>query len=160
MDSRAAIKLAIDMGDLVAKSYLNDLSDADFMRRPHPSCNHINWQVGHLIASENQMGNLAVPGSMPPLPSGFAEKYTRETVSSDDPAQFASKEVLMRVYAEQRAATLAALETVTDQDLDKATGMNYAPTVGSMFSLQGSHWLMHVGQWVIVRRQLGKPIVI
>ena len=28
-----------------------------------------------------------------------------------------------------------------------------------MFSLFGSHWLMHCGQWAVVRRELGrKPI--
>src|SRR5688572_8726911 len=138
MHSRNAIKLGIDMADLVAKSYLADLNDDDLMRRPHPACNHINWQVGHLIASENQMGNQALPGSMPPLPSGFAEKYKRETATSDDASQFSRKDELMKTYQEQRAATLTALERVTDSDLDKPTGLDYAPTLGALFSIQGS----------------------
>jgi hypothetical protein len=29
-----------------------------------------------------------------------------------------------------------------------------------MLSMQGSHWMMHAGQWVIVRRNLGKPVLI
>ena len=33
----------------------------------------------------------------------------------------------------------------------------YCPTVGSVFTLQGTHWMMHAGQWAIVRRKLGKP---
>jgi uncharacterized protein (DUF1330 family) len=36
----------------------------------------------------------------------------------------------------------------------------YAPTVAAAFSMLGSHWLMHAGQWVIVRRELGREIVI
>jgi hypothetical protein len=33
----------------------------------------------------------------------------------------------------------------------------YAPTVAAVYDMQGSHYLMHAGQWVVVRRQLGKP---
>ena len=36
----------------------------------------------------------------------------------------------------------------------------HAPTLGALYLMQGGHWLMHCGQWVIVRRQLGKPVVI
>ncbi len=68
-----------------------------------------------------------------------------------------TKDQLLAVFKEQRAATLAALAKQSDSDLDKSTGVDYAPTVGSMFSMQGSHWLMHGGQWVIVRRKVGKP---
>lgn len=157
MNSRDAIRLGIDMADFVVMGYLGDLTDADLMLRPHPGCNHINWQVGHLIVSEHNLINQVAPGAMPALPAGFAEKYTKETANSNDLAKFAGKDELLRVAKEQRAATLAALSQLSDADLDKPSGVDYAPTVGSMFSLQGSHWMMHAGQWVIVRRNLGKP---
>ena len=157
MDSREAIKVSIGTADFVAMGYITDLTDQDFMRRPHPGCNHINWQVGHLVAAEHKMVNDVAPGAMPSLPAGFADKYTKETAASDDPAKFVTKDELLRVAKEQRAATLIALGKQSDADLDKPTGLDYAPTVGAMFALQGSHWLMHCGQWVIVRRSLGKP---
>ena len=160
MNSREAIKVSADMADYISTAYLGDLSDADFFQRPHSQCNHINWQVGHLIASENQMLNGIVSGGMPSLPEGFAAKYTKETASENEPSKFATKEVLMSTYKAQRAAMLAALEKMSDSQLDTATGVDYAPTVGAMFAMQGSHWLMHCGQWVIVRRNLGKPVVI
>jgi hypothetical protein len=157
MNSRDAIKLSIEMADTVSLGYLGDLTDKEMMERPHPGCNHINWQVGHLVASENQMMNQIAPGSMPPLPAGFAEKYTKETAKSDNPADFLPKAELLSAHKQQRAATLAALAKVNDADLDKPTGVDYAPTVGAMFSMQGSHWMMHCGQWVIVRRKFGRP---
>ena len=157
MDSRAAIKVSIETADFVAMGYIADLTDQNLMLRPHPGCNHINWQLGHLIAAEHNLINQVSPGAMPALPTGFADKYTKETAASDDPAKFATKEELLRVAKEQRAATLVALSKVSDADLDRPTGLDYAPTVGAMFALQGSHWLMHCGQWVIVRRSLGKP---
>ncbi len=157
MDARDAIKLGIECGGMVSMGYLEDLTDQELMHRPCPGCNHINWQVGHLIVSENQMiGKVA---SMPVLPAGFAEKYTAETSGGDDPKAFVAKAELLRIYQEQRAATLAALAKQTDANLDQPTGVDYAPTVGAMFSMQGSHWMMHAGQWAVVRRELGrKPL--
>jgi uncharacterized damage-inducible protein DinB len=159
MKAKEAIKMAIEMGDMVSLPYLEDLNDSELMRRPCPGCNHINWQIGHLIASENHLLNQVVPGSLPPLPAGFAEKYSKETAASDDASKFSKKDELLTIHKQQRAATLAALDKLTDDKLDAATGLDYAPTLGSALSLQGSHWLMHAGQWVVVRRQLGrKPL--
>ena len=160
MNSRQSLQLAIDTADYICMAYVSDLSDSELMLRPHPECNHINWQLGHLIASEHAMINGISPGTMPPLPAGFAEKYTKETATSNDPTQFATAAELMSTHKAQRAGTIAALAKMTDEGLDAATGVDYAPTVGSMFAMQSCHWLMHSGQWVIVRRNLGKKIVI
>ncbi len=162
MNAREAIRSSIDIGNMVSMAYLEDMSDDELMRRPHPQCNHIKWQIGHLVSSEHQMIEGVAPGSMPPLPDGFVEKYNKETASSDDPAAFDSKEDLLKAYQQQRAATLVALEKLSDEDLSKpapAEMQAYAPTVGAAFNMQGGHWLMHAGQWAVLRRQLGrKPL--
>ncbi len=158
MDAQTAIRNVLATGDMVGMAYLGDLTDAELMQRPHPKCNHINWQVGHLIASENELVGMGWP--MPELPAGFKEKYAKATASIDDPSQFATKDELMAVYKTQRAATLEILSKATAEELDKPTGVEYAPTRGQLISLNGEHWLMHAGQWVIVRRQNSKPILI
>lgn len=157
MNARQAIKLSIEMGEMVASSYLSDLTDADLMRRPHPGCNHINWQVGHLIASGRHHLETISPGSSPPLPAGFAEKYGKDNASNNDPAAFCKKDELLALHKAQQQKLVAILEGLSDAELDRSTGVDYAPTVGAMISLEGAHWLMHAGQWVIVRRELGKP---
>lgn len=160
MNSRDAIKSAIDMGDMISMSYLQDLTDEQMMQRPHPECNHLKWQIGHLISSERMMIEGVSPGSMPALPEGFAERYSKETAKSDDASAFDTKEELLRVYQVQRAGTLAALAKLSEEELDNASPesmQSYAPNVASAFSMQGSHWLMHAGQWAVLRRQLGKP---
>ncbi|MGE3776771.1 MAG: DinB family protein [Pirellulaceae bacterium] len=157
MNAVEALRLTIDMGEFVGTSYLKDLTDEELMDRPHPGCNHVNWQVGHLIVSEHRMIEGILPGSMPALPAGFAARYTKESATSDRASDFATKEELLSTFQKQRAATLAALSKLSDSDLNKPTGVEYAPTVGSMFALQGSHWLMHCGQWVITRRKFGRP---
>ena len=34
---------------------------------------------------------------------------------------------------------------------------SYCPTVASVLMMSPAHWLMHVGQWSVIRRKLGKP---
>jgi len=158
----AVIKQAIALGDYCASAYLADLSDADILVRPIEGANHIAWQLGHLIGSENMMLNNVCPDSMPELPAGFAEKHTTETSQSDNPSDFLTKDEYLKISAEQRAATLAILEGLSDEDLAKPTPeamQEYAPTVGDAICMQGSHWLMHSGQWVIVRRKLGHKAI-
>ena len=160
MNSRDAIKLSIDTGDMISMAYLQDLTDEQMMQRPHPECNHLKWQIGHLIASERTMIDGVVPGSVPALPDGFAERYGKVAAKSDDPSAFDSKEELLRVYQELRAGTLAALAKLSDEELGKPSPesmQGYAPNVAAAFSMQGNHWLMHAGQWAVLRRQLGKP---
>ena len=160
MNSRDAIKLSINMGDMISMAYLQDLSDDQMMQRPHAECNHLKWQIGHLITSERMMIEGVAPGSMPALPDGFAERYGKETAKSDDAKKFDSKEELLRVYQSQRSGTLAALAKLSDEELDTPSPeamQGYAPSVAAAFSMQGSHWIMHAGQWAVLRRQLGKP---
>jgi len=159
MNAREAIQLSINDGKMISTSYLEDLTDQELLHRPCKGANHINWQLGHLIAAENDLINKAVPGSMPALPAGFAEKYTKDTAASDNPATFLKKAELLKVFEQQRAGTLAALAKLTDADLDKPSGIEWAPTAASLFSMQGTHWVMHAGQWAVIRRQLGrKPL--
>lgn len=163
MNSREAIQNTIKTADMVCGAYLGDLTDEEMMKRPHGECNHINWQVGHLIASDNQMANGCVPGMLADLPEGFVEKYNKETTSNDDASAFCTKAELMELYQSQREAIMAKLNELSDEDLDKPAPeemQGYAPTVGAAMNMLGSHWMMHAGQWVIVRRELGRDIVI
>jgi uncharacterized damage-inducible protein DinB len=160
MNVEQAIQGTLDMSKMICLGYIEDLSDEEMMHRPHPEINHIKWQIGHLIVSEHNMINAVAPGSMPALPEGFAEKYTKEMAASNDAAAFDTKEELLKNFHEQRAATLTALQKVPAADLDNPTPESmqaYAPTVGAAFNMQGAHWLMHCGQWAVIRRQLGRP---
>lgn len=159
MNAQQAIRISIEMGNTVAMAYVADLNDEELLRRPAPNCNHINWQLGHCIRSEHDEVERVAPGAMPALPAGFAEKYTPQTAALDDPKAFCSKAELLAAYQAQREGTLKALAATSASDLDRPTGIEYAPTVGAVYELQGSHYLMHVGQWAVVRRQLGrKPL--
>ncbi len=155
MNVEQLAKLSLETADQVCLGYLQDLSDDDLMRRPHSACNHLNWQVGHLIVAEHEMMNGV--SAMPPLPAGFVARYKKETQSSNRRQDFCGKDELLQVQKDQRAGTLAVLSRLSEADLDKPTGIDYAPSVGAIVALIPAHWLMHAGQWVIVRRELGRP---
>jgi len=160
MNANDAIKLSIDTADMFTRSYLEDLSDDELMHRPAEKCNHIKWQLGHLIASDSQMVNGCGVTSLPALPEGFAERYDKSTAVIDDPNAFDSKADLLNLFEQQRAALLDALAKLSDEDLARPTKeemQSYAPTLAAAFSLIGIHWTMHTGQWAVIRRQLGRP---
>lgn len=154
------IQTGLQLPTFIVDGYLEDLAQEDLFVRPAPGANHIAWQLGHLITSEHQMINMVCPDAMPPLPEGFAEAYTKETAGLDDPEAFHSKEEYLRVRDEQRKAMLAALEKLSDEELESPTPeklQRFATTVGTLFSGLGIHWTMHAGQWAVIRRQLGRP---
>ena len=158
MDTKAAIRLNYNMAEMIYQAYLSDLTDAELLVRSVPGINHIAWQLGHLIDSEHGMIDGICPGVMPPLPAGFKEKHLKETSTSDNPADFLTKDEYLKLLADQRKGTLEALARQTDADFDKPAPesmQSYAPTVGDVFTMIGMHWVMHAGQWVVVRRALG-----
>lgn len=163
MKTCEAIKTNYLTSQMVCGAYLSDLTDTEAMQRPHPGCNHINWQVGHVIASENMMGNAVVPGGLPALPEGFAEKYSKETATSDNASDFIPFSELQKIAKTQSDAVVAMLDGITDEKCDEPApeAMHaYASNLGAVCNMMGSHWMMHAGQWVIVRRQLGREIAI
>lgn len=162
MNTKDAIRRSIQSTDMIVNGYLGDLTDAELLVRPVPGANHIAWQLGHLIAAEHGLVSSVAPGSMPKLPDGWQEKYSKETAASDDPKAFHTKNEYLKLMREQRAGTLAVLEKISDADLDKPGPeqfRQFVPTVADIFLLQGNHVLMHAGQWAVVRRKLGrKPL--
>ena len=145
---------------MVVRMYLEDLSDEDLFVRPLANMNHLAWQLGHLIASENFHINQVAPDAMPALPEGFRGRHSKETASNDDRSTFCKKAEYLRLMDEQRSGTLSVLAGLSDRDLLEPSPESiryFGPTVGSVFAGEATHWMMHAGQWAIVRRKLGKP---
>jgi len=162
MRGKDAIKAAMSLSDAVFHGYLSDLDDSELMNRPGAGCNHLAWQFGHLIASEVHLLESVCPGKGAELPEGFAEAHSKEQASSDDAASFKSKEEYMALAKSVRESTIAALDGLSDDDLNAESPehfRSFAPTVGHLFVLIGTHSMMHAGQIVPVRRQLDKPVM-
>ena len=163
MNTQDAIRATLGVSSLVLSRYLEDLSDADLMNRPGPGCNHIAWQLGHLIASENQLLAAVAPDSAIELPAGFADQHSKSQTGNDNPADFCTKQEYLDLFEKVHAATLSAIGKMSDADLDQPAPENFRkmfPTVGNIVILIATHGLMHAGQFVPIRRKLGKPVVI
>jgi hypothetical protein len=149
---------SIEMAHFLTRAYVEDLTDAELLVRAVPGANHIAWQLGHVIGGLRQMLS-AIGRQSPALPEGFAAAYSRETAALDDPARFATKSEYLSLLDQMKAASLAAVDATPDADLD-APGpeemREYAPTVGAVLMMLGSHLLMHAGHFVPIRRKLGK----
>jgi uncharacterized damage-inducible protein DinB len=161
MGPRDVIRHTLDMSDIIIKSYLKDLSDADLRLRPVEGMNPIALQLGHLIVAERMFKEWIKPGSAPPLPEGFQEAHDLKKANGDE-ARFLTKDEYLKLWDEQRAATKAVLDSVSDADLDDNRDgklPQFVPTVGAVLNMAGIHAINHSGQFVAVRRMLKKPIV-
>jgi hypothetical protein len=146
----------------MVKGTLADFSDADLLVRPCPGANNVAWQLGHLIKSE--AGALAgfAPDLVPQLPAGFAETITRETAGKDHPNLFPKKAELLELFAKARGATIAWAKGMKESDLAQPSPermRGWAPTAGHWLAAAPSHVAMHVGQFQVIRRKLGKPVL-
>jgi len=159
MDLKDAVRTTFATADMLTHAYLDDLTPQELLTRPVPSANHVAWQLGHLIASERMLVEAGVSGSMPPLADGFAERHNKHTAGSDKPADFLSKDEYFKIAQDVRAATLAVMEKLTAVEFDKPISGRVPPfvkRVGDAFLTAGTHWIMHTGQWVALRRKLGR----
>ena len=143
------------------KSTIADFSDADMLVRPCPQANHGIWQLGHLAGSESRTAST-LTGSAPIAPADWTDKFTKETAAKDDPNFFPKKAEVLDVLSKARAATIAWVRSAQPADFAKPTPerlQKFAPTFGHLVNMTPSHMAMHVGQFQVIRRKLGRPIL-
>ncbi|MDB5172681.1 MAG: hypothetical protein JWM97_561 [Phycisphaerales bacterium] len=144
------------------KMTIADFSEADMLVRPTPAANHAAWQLGHLAVAERQLVNIYQPGAVPEAPAAFAAKFTKETSKVNDPAAFPKKAELLDALTSARQATIAWVKGLSDADLAKPGPekmKGFAPTIGHLIAMTPNHTMMHVGQFQVIRRVLGKPVI-
>jgi hypothetical protein len=158
MTAKDILRQMLEFSHMLVRYYIGDLSDADLLVRSVPGSNHIAWQMGHMITGTRHM--LKELGqAAPELPAGFEAAYTAETSASDDPSKFATKAEYLALTDQMKEASLKAIEATPENSFDQPgpeSMREYAPTVGSALMILGSHWMMHAGQFIPIRRKLGK----
>lgn len=162
MDFKDAVRSSLNVADFMVGGYLADITNEELLERPVPGANHIAWQLGHLIAAERHLVEAAAPGSMPELPAGFAERYGRGKPVTDNPADYLLKDEYLQLAKQIRAASLRALDKLSAADFDKPIEGRVPPfvkKVGDAFVTVGSHWILHAGQWVVLRRKLKRELM-
>lgn len=161
MDTTQLVSAALNRNAELIKMTLKDFSDTDMLARPVPGANHAAWQLGHLTASEAKMV-AAAAGKSPELPAGFADKFSRNTAPSDDAKAFPSKQELIETFARVRQTSVAWAKTLQAADLDRESPESiraFAPKLGDLVTVLPEHTAMHLGQFQVIRRMLGKPVL-
>ncbi|MCO6432287.1 MAG: DinB family protein [Deltaproteobacteria bacterium] len=163
MQTKAAIKAVLSYGSFLVSKYISDLEESEILVRPAPSASHIAYQLGHLIVSEYNSMQCLAPGLSPALSEEFISAHAKENQGSSSSELFYQKNEYVELGEAQREATLGILQSY-DEDRLSDPGpekmRSYAPTAGHVFIMQGVHQLNHSGQFVVVRRLLGKPVLI
>jgi hypothetical protein len=156
------------LADLISRDYgllemtLADFSDADLFVRPVPGANHAMWQLGHLATSTAFFAAAIPGGKSPEIPADWKDKFGKGASTADDPKAFPSRAEVMKALAASKDAVLAATKNLKWEDLEKSGPdqlKSFAPTIGHLVHVIGSHWTMHVGQFQVIRRKLGKPVL-
>ena len=162
MNAKDAIKQTYQFSEMVLTSYISDFTDAELMERPGQGCNHVAYQLGHLISSGCQLLESVAPNASIELPAGFADQHSKENCGSNDASQFRTKAEYVDLMEKLKTATFAAVDNMSDADLDREGPehlKSFCPTVGSVLLLISTHMMMHAGQLVPIRRKLDKPVM-
>jgi uncharacterized damage-inducible protein DinB len=158
MTSKDILRHVVVFAHRVTQAYIADLEDAELFVRSVPNANHIAWQLGHLLASNHHMLKALGYAGLN-LPKGFEAAYTTESAASDDPANFSNKAEYLLLIDQAEAASLAAIDATPESRFDEPAPepmRAHIPNVAAILAILGTHWLMHAGQFVPIRRKLGK----
>jgi len=146
----------------IMSTYLKDMTDEDILVCPVEGAHHAAWQLGHLIVSESCMMDGVKPGAGIVLPPNFESAHGKE-VPLDSKIGFWKVAEYRELLTNQRAKTLELLTSLSDAELAKPAPefmRAYAPHVSSVFLSIATHETMHAGQIAVIRRRLGKAVLI
>ena len=163
MTGKQAIRAALEASAYYLNWYVADLTDADLLVRPTPQANHVAWQLGNVIGGDIFLVRAELPdAAFPDLPAGFMDRHGTATAADPGADGYLTKAEYLSLFAAVRAATVAALDALPDDALDRPSSdamTGYAATLGHLFLLVSNHTLLHVGQFTPIRRALGKPVL-
>ena|ERR1043165_9302575 len=163
MHAKDVVKLALTSTRDTTLMFLGDLSDADLKVRPVPNANNIAWQLSHLTVAEKLLVGDQIPGiKYAEIPAAIANLGNERTGKTDPTEGYLPKGQYIEWFNAMRNTTIAAVEKLNDADFNRVTTnmmAKHAPTLGALLVLVANHTLMHGGQFTVVRRALGKPVI-
>ena len=168
---------------VVTERYLEDLTFEDICLTPGAGTNPIVWQLGHLIVSEVEMVQRLSKEEPISFPPSFVELHQKQAhLDLNKPGCVSSssendswqrwlgtirslyvRETYVDLLRMSRSRSIQVLHALTSEDLVRPAPeemARYAKTWASVFVMIGLHEIQHAGQIAVLRRNLGKRIVI
>lgn len=154
------IKMSLENSKEWAMGLINDMKDAP-LTQPTPSGgNHPLWVLGHIVRAESDLLDGFILGKPNRFPK-YEGVFSMGTTPTTDASQYPPMDELFAKFEEIRAATLAHLDTLSEEDLDKPShapeefGPPFA-TMGACFAAMSTHMSFHSGQVADARRAVGR----
>jgi uncharacterized damage-inducible protein DinB len=139
----------------IISNHLKDVSQAESCHRPDPGGNSLNWVLGHVAASRNDILKLLQEPQV--WNSTEAAPYLRGSDGRADTFRPRPLEEIQAALDRSHQSILAKLEKMTPEDLQAPTEKG---TIGSDLAFLQFHESYHMGQVGYLRRLLGKEGVI
>ncbi len=144
------------MNFYIAGVNLDGISHEESLVRAVETGNHINWLVGHVVATRN----LLLPSlHQQPVWGEETQVLYRRGSSGAIDADYLPFDDVMRAFRETHERILAGVASLTDDEL--AAPAPFSPgggpeTLGSLLTKSTVHEGYHLGQTAILRRVVGK----
>ena len=160
MQSKDLLILASQQSAGLVTPMLEDLKSAP-LQAPTEGGNHAHWILGHLLTSEGQFRTLldGTPNPHAELNGMFGAGSQPSPTGEGYPAY----EELLAKFLELQAENTALLESLSEEDLDKASH-SCPPDMESFFGtwrqvlmIRTLHWMNHRGQLADCRKAAGRP---
>jgi hypothetical protein len=155
-----AIRMALAFGDRGMRA-LEDMKDAPLTRPGEFGGNHPMWVAGHLAVVEGRLQKI-LHGTPNPV-EHWKPLFDWGSEPSDDLAAYPPFEEVLGTYRSLRAKTLAFLDEIGDEGLDRPPAVQPPPPLGSAFETVGmglmtiaGHQCFHTGEAAVARRASGK----
>lgn len=160
MNSVDFVKISLEMSSGWIMGLAKDMQDAPMTVPTPKGGNHPMWCVGHLAYSEANIVSTLIKGEENPLAQWEGIFKQGKEVSADSSLYPSYEEVIAKME-EVRATTMALLETLTEDDLDKPS---HAPeemkdlfgTIGACLAVIPVHCAFHGGQIADARKAAGR----
>jgi uncharacterized damage-inducible protein DinB len=158
------IRMAMERSANTALALVEDMRDAPLTFPTAQGGNHPLWILGHIAVAEGKVIQEIMLGGTNPLAHwmglfGFGSQPVAEA------ARYPSFDQVLQSFQEVRAQSLQALDSLTDNDLEKpskACPPQFKPFVGTIGQCLQQiilHPMYHAGQASDARRMAGrKPL--
>ena len=163
MKTTEFIKMALENGQGWTMGLLNDMKDAPLTSPTPNGGNNPLWVLGHITRAESDLLDGFILGKSNRFPE--LEMFGMGNEPTTNEADYPSMDDLLGKFEQIRAATLAHLDTLSEDDLDQKSHApeEYGPffgTVGACFAAMVTHMAFHTGQVADARRAAGrKPVM-
>lgn len=163
MNTLDFIRTQMEMSKSWVMGLAADIQDAPLTLPTSNGGNHPLWIVGHLAYSEANIISVLAQGKENPLLE-WKDLFGKDSQPVNDASHYPSYPDVLARFETVRADTLAYLDTLSEEDLNKPSNaaeemQGYFGTIGKCLAVLTTHLAFHGGQIADARRAAGRNVL-